>query len=366
MKGADVKSLLVISMSIVIAGLPAIPARGQEDDAARVLSRFFDEVGGMEELAAIEKLSVKVRLDAYDYEYTTSLGKDGCFRIEADNITTTFDGSKYWRSFHGLTDPLTPEEAEEYRNYSLDETVLLGLLGQDGRPTPLDYAGKEEKHGTSYEVLATSLEDGREKTYYFNTDTGMLDKMVELADDPELRRVKNIYYFSEYTDVGEVKLVSRTEAVCITSGQNIQPLSNLTDFKVNQPPDDGLFTKPPRTAPQAVFQAGTLTGKIIGFSGRGSAIANITKSDMGKLGVEDGAMLTVRINDHETTHRYIEDIRSAQNLGPGDFVAAFNNTPALWLVKAYVGMTGETTMAEGDPITIRREEAAKNALQEGK
>jgi hypothetical protein len=46
----------------------------------------------------------------------------------------------------------------------------------------------------------------------------------------------------------------------------------------------------------------------------------------------------------------IEDFGS---VGSGDYLATFNNTPLLWLVKAYVGyVSDDSTYAVGDEVQL--------------
>jgi hypothetical protein len=359
MKGITVRNSRAISATTAIAVMMlcmcphAILSADPQSEADRVLHRYFDEIGGLKELADIKSISTGITLEAYNYEYTTTLRSDGCFRIHADNITTVFDGTGYWRSFHGMVSALPPDQAEEYSHYSLKDTFLQGLIGADGNPVTLVYRGTEKKQNRTYEVLTTSDPVQPVRTYYFNADTGLLDKMIELADDPELQQIKNVYYFFDYEPVGEVRLFTRAESVCITTGQNIQPLSRFSEIRVNEQHEAGYFAKPPRTAPFARFMDGMLSGQIIGLSRRGSAIVNISNADMEKLGAQDGMYLDVQIKDHMSTHRFFENLGSAEGIGRGDYLAAFNQTPALWIVKAYMGMTSDLEITEGDSVSIR-------------
>ena len=340
---------LIFLLSVILQSpLPA----AQDNDAARILTRYFDTIGGTGELDKITNLSVRIDFEAFDYGYTATLGKEGSFRIEAENIVTIFDGSSYWRSFHGLAGRLSSDEIADYANYSLRETIFQGLLGPDGKPVPLEYKGVEKKHRHTYEVLASADVDGRVTTFYFNKETGLLDKKVELVDDAEYKQLKNIYYYRNYSDVGRVKLFTEAEAICLTNGETILPLSRFSDFTINETLADNFFGKPENEAPAATFENGILTGEVIGLSARGSAIANFTETDLRNLDVEDGALLKIKIKDQVSIHAFFENLYSAPGLGPGDYLATFSNTPALWIVKAYVGMTSDQAINEGDPVSI--------------
>lgn len=342
----------LISLAALV-GLPTLAWAPSNDQAARVLNRFFQASGGLEQLQNLQSVSVNAGIEAYDYQYTMHLLADGRFRIEAPDRTTVYDGRDYWQSFHGVVQELTGDALDDYREISLGEVFFHGFLDAEGNAARLEYVDRETARGLTYELLAGTSPDGDKRTFYLNTATGLLDKIVELTPDPDLRELKNIYTFTDYQDVGGLVLPTTFQALCITNGESVQPLTQFTDFKLNERPDEGLFIKPESTAPAASLINGALSAQVVSLSGRGSLITNITTDDLAKLGASDGAILVAELRGHEIHLAYMAEIQGATEIRSGDYLATFNRTPTLWLVKAYLGMTSDdSTYAAGDKIRL--------------
>lgn len=326
--------------------------------ATKVLMKYFKKCGGIEKIKSIKNVTLTSQLEAYQYASTYTLSADGKFRIEEPNRIIIFDGQDYWQTFFGMVDRVGDDQIENYQQVSLYNILFVGLLDQEGKPIEAEYVGKEEQHGHKYEVIKTVTADGRDRTYYFNRKNGFLEKMIELVEDPDYFQLKNISRFSNYENHGDVKIFTSSETICVTNGNNIRPAMNFTNIKMNQDLEESLFTKPEHSVPNATI---AITGEIIGFSNYGSAILNITDDLFQKLDPQNGSLFTVKIKDNENVYRYIEDITSALDIENGEYILVFNNTPALWAVKAYVGLRNELEGVEvGEPVTIVPAEPQEN------
>ena len=93
-------------------------------------------------------------------------------------------------------------------------------------------------------------------------------------------------------------------------------------------------------------------------------ITNITSAVFTSLAVKNGEKVKVTIQDKVTIHTYFDDINTAP-VGRGDYVVVFNETPALWIVKAYIGIKNELTVSEGSPLLISRHEQEQKVQPEG-
>ncbi len=342
------------SLWVPVAGAaPAVTsapaATAAPDQVARVLDRFCEASGGRERLTNLASISVTARIDAMDYQYALHLLADGRFRNEARDRTTVYDGQKYWQVYYGLVHEAMGDDLARLKEVSLNEVFLHGLIDAAGRPAQLEYAGSEARRGKTYELLTTARPDGRKRTFYFDGETGLLSKIVELVPDPDVRELMRIYTISDYQDCGGLTLPTTFQIMCVTTGEEIQPRTHFTDIRVNQPVDEQLYARPASALPPVELTAGWLVGQIVGISGRGSLITSIAGPDLARLNVTNRAVLIAEIRGRQTRHLYTDDL---QGVASGDYVATFNSSPALWLVKAYVGMTSDQSYEVGDQVRL--------------
>jgi hypothetical protein len=341
----------LILMTLVSLAAPA--SASDEARVAEVLNKFFEASGGLEQVKNLQSVSVTANTEAYDYQYSMHLLADGRYRVEAPDRTTVYDGQDYWQLFYGVVHKLTGDDLARYEDISLDQVFLHGFLDAEDDPAAFEYVGQKETRGQTHELLAETTPEGEKRTFYLNTETGLLDKMVELVPDEDLRELKNIYNFMDYQDVGGLILPTRFQGLCVTNGEETQPLTRLSDIKVNEEPDDALFVKPESEVPPPELTEGRLHGQVVGISRGGSLITNITRDDLAKLDPPDGATLVAEVREHETHLEYMADIESFGDIGRGDYLATFNRSPTLWLVKAYLGMTSDdSTYAAGDKVRL--------------
>lgn len=347
---------------LVLAGLlPALAAGSPPDDVARVLDRFFTVSGGLERLQSLKSLAADAEREVYGGGFSARLHADGRFRIEAPDRTVVFDGRDYWLSYRGLVQPLTGDELASYRDVGLREFVFHGLLDASGAPAALTYAGQERAHGQLCDVLAGNSPEGHPRRYRFNAASGLLESIVEIVPDSTLRELKNVYAFTDYQPAGAVLLPTRTQAQCLTNGNELDPLTRFTSLRIDEPIDEATLRRPERTAPPVARQDGALAGEVLAISGGGSLITNITRDDLAALGVADSTALLAHVRGRDTrlTYRSALDFATVR---PGEYLATFNGTPALWLVKAYQGMrSDDSTYAAGDAVRLTVAPTGANA-----
>jgi len=346
---------LALAAALAVAGFYA-PARAQ-GAGAPALERFLEASGGLARIRALESVAFTATGEAYGRSSAMELLADGRMRIESTDGAVVFDGTRYWRTFHGLVQPLTEEQSEPYRDQGLWPFLFHGLLQPGGEPAGGEPAGRETSRGRVHERLIVRAPDGATRTYYFDVETGLLDRMVELLPDPDLRERKNVYTFGEYEEIGGLRLPTRLQGQCVTNNLEIMPLTRLSDLHVDPPLDRGRFDRPAATAPAAVLDGEALDGVVLGLSGGGSLITNITAEDLGRIEAAEGAVLLASVKGRDLEFPFRAAIEDFSAVGRGDYLATFNGTPALWLVKAYVGMrSDDSTYAAGDRVrvTVRR------------
>ncbi len=343
----------VISVLLLLVATLGLATASDQDQAAQVLSHFFEASGGLEKVRGTQSISATASFEAYPYPYTMHLLADGRFRVEAPDRTTVFDGEKYWQSFHGVVQELTGSDIDRYRDLGLREDIFHGFIDAAGNPARIEYGGQETKRGQVYDLLSRTTSEGNRRTYYVNATTGLVDKMVELAPDPDFRELKTVFTYADYEDFGGLRLPTLFQAQCLTNGEQPQPLTRFEDIEVNARLDPALFAKPESEAPAASLSGGALSGEVLAISGGGSLITNITAGDLNGLGASDGTTLLAEVRGREQQLSFMNDLEAFGDIGPGDYLATFNGTPTLWLVKAYQGyISDDSTYAAGDRVRL--------------
>ena len=347
--------LPTILVMLAVLASPIVTMASEQGQAENVLDRYLHAIGGLEVIRQVESISATARIDAFDYEYLMHLLDDGRFCIEAPDRTTVYDGENYWQTFHGVVQTLEGDALDGYRDMSLTRVFFHNFLDAEGQVAKLVYEGQKVQRGQTYDLLTNDAADGKHREHFVNVETGLVDKMIELVPDPDLRELKNVYTYSNYQDVGQLKLPTLFQAKCLTNGEDVQPLTQLSDFKVNADPDPSLFKKPERSAPVVGREDDWLLGQVMALSRGRSLITNITAEDLAPLNATDGDTLIAKVQGRETRLQYLEAIDDFGNISSGDYLATFNQTPALWLVKAYVGMgSDDSTYVEGVEVRLTR------------
>ncbi|MBN2384134.1 hypothetical protein JXQ70_14755 [bacterium] len=348
------KQTMLIGVFLLLVLPYLLGAEEVSDQATQVLNRYFEASGGIEHIRKIANISFTAQYEGYEYAVNYLITAAGPFRINEPGQTVVFDGKDYWQTYFGLVNPVPADQLEPYREITLLTMLFNGLLDASGQPVKAEYLGQEEKHGQHYDLVKVSGTHGGERTCYFNRSTGLLEKIIELVDDPELVQLKNISRFSDYQKFDGLTLFTSTETMCVTNGISTRPPTRLLDIKLNQDLDSVQLIKPEATVEPASFKENVITAKIIGFSRGGSAITNITQEVFANFVAKDEATFTVEIKGTAKEYKYLVDINAALSIGRGDYLVVFNNTPALWLVKAFLGLRPELEgVSEGEPVTIK-------------
>jgi len=364
------KPTVVLSLLVVccLAGwAQTSEPRGAAEDpqgAAEILERFFEASGGFEKLRTLRSASLTAEVEAYAYQYAMHLLADGRFCVQAPDRKTVYDGERYWEVYYGVVTEVSGSRLDQVRGNHMGEILLHGLIDEDGKPAKLGHQGLESARGQTYAVLSGTSPTGNPRTLYFNTTTGLLDKIVELVPDPDLRELKNVYTFGEYRDIDGLMLPTRVQGLCLTNNESVQPLTRYSDIELNAALPESLFARPVSGAPPVRLEGGVLIGHVRGISGGGSLITSISADHLEALGVADGGMLRATVRGREQQLLYRATIDDFGSVGSGDYLATFNDTPALWLVKAYVGyISDDSTYAEGDEVRLGLGDAAEGETE---
>ncbi len=368
MKG---KSYVLVILTVLIAVAPFHTAAEENNDKAEeVLQKYYEALGGLEKLQKIDSIAVNVQFEVYDYEYDFCGLRNGRFRVTESDSATIYDGNDYWQEYYGFVSRAPWEVEQRFHDVNLRNVFFHGLFDENWDPVPLEYVGFEEKYEREYDVLKSGPGSPLERQYYFNRETHLIDRIIEFQEDPELKSLKNVYKYRDYTTVDGITFFTRSEARCITNGQMIQPPWRYEKIRINDEIDAAMFGKPISTQAPAEFEDGVIVAEAIGFSERGSVITNVTQELLKKLDIENGDKMKAELKGQETEHVFFEQLGPENQIKPGDYLAIFNNSPLMWLVKAYVGMTSDMEIKKGDVIKIyaveKKEETQKEEVKDEK
>jgi photosynthetic reaction center cytochrome c subunit len=149
---------------------------------------------------------------------------------------TAFDGTAGWMGNTGR--PAREMSAAESAAAGLDAEFALAarikeIFPQVRRGRPV------EINGVMCDSLTGAAPGKPQTRLYFDQKTGLLVRMVRLADTPVGRNPTQIDY-ADYRDAGGVKIPYRWTL----SRPNGRFTIQISDVKVNVPVDDAKFAKP--------------------------------------------------------------------------------------------------------------------------
>ena len=214
--------------------------------AAQILDKYIQALGGAQRLAAVTSYIAKGTSVGYGPE-----GTDRPIEIyvKAPNqrtmiiqtltgaSTTAYDGSAGWMAAPHKPVPVLPLTGGELDSVKLDaELSFPGRIKETlrdwrvGLTAEIDEKPMQVVQGTSGGAFAT---------FYFDSETGLLRRMVRYANSKVGRLPTQIDY-SDYRDVSGVKFPFKFKVTWLDGLENV----TLTDIQVNAPIDAAKFGKP--------------------------------------------------------------------------------------------------------------------------
>jgi hypothetical protein len=214
--------------------------------ADQILDKYILALGGAQRLAGVTSVVANGTSAGYGPEGTRPIdiiAKAPGQRVtiihtlDGDN-TTAYDGRAGWIAAPHKPVAVLGLTGSELDGVRLDAELsfparIKETLGQwrAGLPTDID--------DKPVQVVQGSRPNGTLATFYFDSETGLLTRLVRYADSKVGRLPTQIDY-SDYRDVAGVKMPFKMTVTWLDGLENIQ----LTDVQVNAPVDDAKFGKP--------------------------------------------------------------------------------------------------------------------------
>ena len=223
------------------------PSSGANPTPDEILAKYVAAVGGAD---AMKKITTRVMTgkiivggnQAPIELYTKAPNKRISFsQMGSGHSITAFDGTTGWLGNTGR--PAREMSAAEAQAADLDAEFYLPLRIKEMFPQ-LRRGRPEEINGSLCDVLNASHPGQGPVRFYFDQKTGLLVRMLRLADTPVGRNPTQIDY-ADYRDAGGVKIPFRWTLARTNGRFTIQ----IDEVKNNVPIDDAKFAKPAGSVP---------------------------------------------------------------------------------------------------------------------
>lgn len=214
--------------------------------ADQIMDKYIQALGGAQRLAGVTSLVAKGTSAGYGPEGTRPIdiiarapGQRTTIihTLDGDN-TTVYDGRAGWIAAPHKPVAVLGLTGGELDGVRLDAELtfparIKETLGQwrAGVPTEID--------DKAVQVVQGSRPNGTLATFYFDTQTGLLTRLVRYANSKVGRLPTQIDY-SDYREVSGVKVPFKMKVTWLDGLENIE----LTDVQLNVPVDAARFGKP--------------------------------------------------------------------------------------------------------------------------
>ena len=150
------------------------------------------------------------------------------------------NGTVAWVSSKDGSRQLSADEMERVKRVP----ARYGIIKVTEAPERMKVIGVEVIGGRQAYVVATRIDANRAKSYFFDTETGLLLREITTTETM-LAPLPEQVDFEDYRDVDGVKLpfTIRTSDVAAFSTAR----RRLTEIKLNVAVEDGAFNMPPST-----------------------------------------------------------------------------------------------------------------------
>ena len=222
-----------------------LPATGQPS-AVQILDKYIAAVGGAQRLSGLTSIVAKGTSAGYGPEGTRPIeifAKAPGLRttiihtLDGDN-TTTFDGRAGWKAA-----PHTPVAVLALSGGELDGVKLDAELSFPARIKETLSGWRvgvpAEINDRAVQVVQGSRPGGALATFYFDSESGLLVRMVRFANS-RVGKLPTQIDFSDYRDVSGIKIPFRLTVTWLDGLEKIE----LSDVQVNVPIDAARFAKP--------------------------------------------------------------------------------------------------------------------------
>lgn len=231
-------------LPILVCSLLTLQATAQT--LKSITNNYVEFVGGKKNWKKIKTITTSGEYDyggiSFPFKTYSKAPNKYKFKVESNGkyYAQGFDGKNGWKidAFKNETTPklLSGSEAKAMANETPVELMDV-FLRSNANENIMTYAGKDSvKSHFCYRIK--SIENGIVEAYYFDTKTYELVMKKTLSTNAELDKAPMNIYYSDYRDIGGVKIPFKT--VCESDKQTILIIT-VNHAELDQPIEEKEF-----------------------------------------------------------------------------------------------------------------------------
>jgi hypothetical protein len=226
------------------------PAKGGPS-VDQVLDKYLQAIGGAQRLAGLTSVVGKGTSAGYGPEGTRPIEifakapnqRTMIFHTLDGDSTTTYDGRVAWSAVPHKPVPVLALAGSELDGARLDAELMFPVRIKEslggwrvGLPTEID--------DKPVQVVQGSKAGGALATFYFDSESGLLTRLVRYANS-RVGRLPTQVDYSDYREVAGIKIPFHLKITWLDGQEDV----TLTDVQLNVPVDAAKFGKPAAPAP---------------------------------------------------------------------------------------------------------------------
>lgn len=230
---------ILFSVLVVFAAIASLSAQTADD----VINKYVAAIGGAEKWSKIQSLKVEgqIEVQGIAIPFTMQAVHMKGMRVDAEfqgnviiDITTPTKGwSQNPLMGKSSLEAITADELKS----KLDELdVQDEFVNYKEKGSTVEFLGKEEEEGTSYNKVKLTTKNGNEKTYYFDLTTNLIYKEETTIKQQGQEMKQAVKYLDYKTLENGIKMAFKTDMgmmMMVTNKVTINPTIDEAIFSGN-------------------------------------------------------------------------------------------------------------------------------------
>lgn len=230
-----------ILMSLVVVFAASFSLSAQTVD--EIINKYVTAIGGAEKWSKITSLKVEGQIEVQGVEIPYTMQG---IHMKGTRVDAEFQGSKIidiitptkgW-SLNPFGGKMSLEEitADELKT-KVDELDLQDeFVNYKEKGSNVEFLGKEEEDGTSYNKVKLTTKNGNEKTYFFDLTTNLIYKQESTTKQQGQEIKQSVKYLDYQTLENGIKMSFKSDMgqmMMVTKKVTINPTIDESIFKGN-------------------------------------------------------------------------------------------------------------------------------------